>query len=188
VPADTDDETAEAKALIATLRQIQRGQCHDCGQPYASPDALFSIALGFKESPRCLTCLARGLGRDAVDLREQLIDFIRRKDCYRQAWELIPHDDAAFRASAISPAGAPSPAAPPPGSNNSASAEWDAGDLGCGELVLSLRNRLTALSSGSILRLIAHDPAAPEDLPAWCRMTGHTLVGAEHPIYLIRRS
>jgi tRNA 2-thiouridine synthesizing protein A len=66
-------------------------------------------------------------------------------------------------------------------------AGWDAGDLGCGELVLELRARLAAVSPGSMFRLVARDPAAREDLPAWCRMTGHTLVRASHPEYLLKR-
>lgn len=66
-------------------------------------------------------------------------------------------------------------------------AEWDAGDMGCGELVLELRGRVLALPARGVLRLVARDPGAPEDLPAWCRMTGHTLVRAEHPEYWIRR-
>ena len=66
-------------------------------------------------------------------------------------------------------------------------AAWDAGDLGCGELLLELRTRLSALGPGQVLRLTAHDLGAPEDLPAWCRMTGHTLVSQQHPVYLIRR-
>ena len=66
-------------------------------------------------------------------------------------------------------------------------AEWDAGDLGCGELVLELRARLGGLRPGGVLRLVARDPGAPADLPAWCRMTGHTLVSEAHPVYHIRR-
>ena len=66
-------------------------------------------------------------------------------------------------------------------------AEWDAGDLGCGELVLELLMRLGAMRAGQVLRLTARDPGAPQDLPAWCRMTGHTLVSQRHPLYLIRR-
>ena len=64
---------------------------------------------------------------------------------------------------------------------------WDAGDLGCGELVLELRFRMQDLSPGQVLRLVALDPGAPADLPALCRLTGHTLLSAEHPVYLIRR-
>jgi tRNA 2-thiouridine synthesizing protein A len=66
-------------------------------------------------------------------------------------------------------------------------AVWDAGDMGCGDLVLALRGRLAALRPGEVLRVVARDPAAPEDLPAWCRLTGHTLARADHPTYDIRR-
>jgi len=68
-----------------------------------------------------------------------------------------------------------------------ADVEWNAGDLGCGELVLELRARMAGLRAGQVLRLIARDPGAPADLPAWCRLTGHTLVAQEHPVYHIRR-
>ena len=68
-----------------------------------------------------------------------------------------------------------------------ADATWDAGDLGCGDLVLQLRFRMEALAPGAVLRLTALDAGAPADLPAWCRLTGHTLLAADHPVYLIRR-
>lgn len=64
---------------------------------------------------------------------------------------------------------------------------WDAGELGCGELVLELRMRLDRMRPGQVLKLIARDPGAPADLPAWCRLTGHTLVSEAHPDYWIRR-
>lgn len=59
--------------------------------------------------------------------------------------------------------------------------------MGCGELVLELRFRMADLPRGAQLHLIAADPGAPEDLPAWCRMTGNRLVHAEHPEYWIER-
>ena len=64
---------------------------------------------------------------------------------------------------------------------------WDAGDMGCGDLVLELRARVARLRPGEVLELVARDPGAPADLPAWCRMTGNTLMSAKHPVYLIRR-
>lgn len=66
-------------------------------------------------------------------------------------------------------------------------AEWDAGDMGCGDLVLELRARIEPLAPGRVLKLTARDPGAPADIPAWCRMTGHALLSEQHPIYLIRR-
>ena len=66
-------------------------------------------------------------------------------------------------------------------------AVWDAGDIGCGELLLSLRGRLLALPPGARIEVIARDPGAPEEMPAWCRLTGHRLLHAEHPRYTIQR-
>jgi tRNA 2-thiouridine synthesizing protein A len=190
--ADHEDETAaEPAALIASLRRIEHGRCRDCAVPYAAADALFSIALGFKDSPRCLACLALGLHRDAADLRGQVLEFIKRKDCYRQAWENVvcKAGDAASLPGPTSAAPDLSEVADSPNSSNSSTmSDWDAGDIGCGELVLALRLRLKALPMGGVLKLIARDPAAPEDLPSWCRLTGQTLLRAEHPIYWIRRT
>ena len=64
-------------------------------------------------------------------------------------------------------------------------ARWDAGDMGCGELVLELRQRLLAMP-GRVLRLTSADAGAPEDIPAYCRLTHHELLQAEHPDYWIR--
>ena len=74
-----------------------------------------------------------------------------------------------------------------PASEVAVDVDWDAGELGCGELVLELRMRVGAMRPGQVLRLIARDPGARADMPAWCRMTGHTLVSQQHPVYLIKR-
>jgi tRNA 2-thiouridine synthesizing protein A len=73
------------------------------------------------------------------------------------------------------------------GNAASADATWDAGDLGCGELVIELRRRINSLQPRQTLHLIALDPGAREDIPAWCRLTGHTLKRVDHPHYLIER-
>lgn len=65
--------------------------------------------------------------------------------------------------------------------------EWDAGAMGCGELVIELKMKMKQYQSGQVLKLTAVDPGAKEDIPAWCRMTGHALVSAEHPVYYILR-
>lgn len=64
---------------------------------------------------------------------------------------------------------------------------WDAGDMGCGDLVLELKFKISQMAAGQIIKVVALDPGAPEDMPAWCRMTGHTLEIAEHPNYWIRK-
>jgi tRNA 2-thiouridine synthesizing protein A len=62
---------------------------------------------------------------------------------------------------------------------------WNAGEMGCGELVLELRMRLQAIP-GRVLKLIATDAGAREDIPSYCRMSGHELVHAAPPAYWIR--
>lgn len=58
------------------------------------------------------------------------------------------------------------------------SEEWDAGRMGCGELLIELRKRLRNMPGGTI-KLIALDPGAPEDIPSWCRMTNNPLLHHE---------
>ena len=65
--------------------------------------------------------------------------------------------------------------------------EWDAGHMGCGEVIILLRKRMQKLNPGEIFKLTSQDLGAPEDLPAWCRMTGRRLLCAEHPYYWIEQ-
>jgi tRNA 2-thiouridine synthesizing protein A len=46
---------------------------------------------------------------------------------------------------------------------------------------------MAAMAPGHVLHLVARDPGAPADIPAWCRMTGNTLLRDEHPVYYIKR-
>lgn len=66
----------------------------------------------------------------------------------------------------------------------------DGGDLGCARLLLLLRHRAASLPDGDVVHLVTTDPVAPIDLPAWCRMTGHTYLGLVpgdgRPTYAVR--
>lgn len=53
----------------------------------------------------------------------------------------------------------------------------DGGERACGELLIVLAARARQLSAGSRIRLLASDPAAPLDVPAWCHLTGHSYLG-----------
>jgi tRNA 2-thiouridine synthesizing protein A len=71
-------------------------------------------------------------------------------------------------------------------------AELDVRGLLCPLPVLKARKRLNGLGAGTVLRVLADDPAALIDFPHFCAETGHALVGQEdlgHPChaYLIRR-
>ena len=64
---------------------------------------------------------------------------------------------------------------------------WDAGEIGCGHLASGVARKLASIEAGELLMLITRDAGAPVDIPAWCRLTGHALVSATHPNYIIRK-
>lgn len=198
--ADEPELDADDSLPLRELARIAGGRCRDCRTAFSAREAVWSIALGFKDAPRCLPCLSRGLGRDEQELRASLTEYVHRRECYLRAWEEAERMDAdgtprlpLRRGPEATPGretgGAESVSVDTrgPGGPGSPDAEWDAGDMGCGELVMALRLRMKTLPAGSVLRVTATDPAAPEDLPAWCRLTGHTLLAADHPVYFIRR-
>jgi tRNA 2-thiouridine synthesizing protein A len=55
--------------------------------------------------------------------------------------------------------------------------EIDAQGLKCPLPVLRLRQKLAALRSGQVVRLVADDPMADIDVPHFCAEGGHRLVG-----------
>ena len=65
--------------------------------------------------------------------------------------------------------------------------QWDSGDMGCGEVIILLRLRMQALNPGEVFKLTTRDLGAPEEMPAWCRMTGRRLLRADHPDYWIEQ-
>lgn len=64
--------------------------------------------------------------------------------------------------------------------------EFDGKDTGCGEILIDLRMHFRGLPGGTLVLVTARDEGAPVEMPAWCRMTGHTMLDAMHPYYLVR--
>ena len=178
------------------MQRLRASPCSRCGTPLCAHQILLSIALGFKDSLRCLPCLGKALEYDPARIRDTLWEYIRSKKCFLSAWNWasrsagLAENTVPERLLAISaaPSESVSPkTSTPPSPEVNVSATWDAGDMGCGDLVLELRMRLQNLPPGEVLQLRAQDPGAPEDLPAWCRLTGHTLLRAAAPYYWIKR-
>jgi tRNA 2-thiouridine synthesizing protein A len=63
----------------------------------------------------------------------------------------------------------------------------DGGDRSCGELILALKRAIDGLRGGDVLKLVCRDPGAREDLPAWCRITGHRLLWGDGSTFYIQR-
>ncbi|MFC8086936.1 sulfurtransferase TusA family protein [Streptomyces sp. NPDC057340] len=66
----------------------------------------------------------------------------------------------------------------------------DGTGLLCVTLLLRLRNEIDGAEPGTVVHVVATDPAAPLDLPAWCHMTGHHYLGPvaadERPVFAVR--
>jgi tRNA 2-thiouridine synthesizing protein A len=58
----------------------------------------------------------------------------------------------------------------------------------CPMPVIALARRLSQLPVGGVLRVLADDPAAANDIPAWCRMRGQEYLGeVDAGAYEVRR-
>jgi cysteine desulfurase len=69
-----------------------------------------------------------------------------------------------------------------------AALEIDALGKLCPLPVIELGRRIGSVPIGAVLRVLADDPAARLDIPAWCRMTGQDFLGAQSAsAYLVRR-
>jgi tRNA 2-thiouridine synthesizing protein A len=54
--------------------------------------------------------------------------------------------------------------------------------------VIALAREIQDLAVGDELELLADDPAAAVDVPAWCRMRGQLLVQAGEGVFRVRRA
>jgi len=198
---DDDEELLSDDTLAARTAALQ-GQvadalalpCTACGGALCEHGALLAVVFGCRRAPRCPECLAAEANEPLTELLERALQWIRRRDCFLYVWRRAGENErdggatrrsaaCTFAATGEAGAAVAAPTAAPP----AADASFDAGDLGCGDLVLELRGRVRALPPRGVLRVTARDPAAPIDLPAWCGLCGHTLLHASHPDYWIRK-
>jgi tRNA 2-thiouridine synthesizing protein A len=66
--------------------------------------------------------------------------------------------------------------------------EVDSRGRRCPLPIIDLAKRMPAVPVGAVIRVLADDPAAANDIPAWCRMKGHDYLGSPEPdVYEVRR-
>jgi tRNA 2-thiouridine synthesizing protein A len=53
--------------------------------------------------------------------------------------------------------------------------------------VIALARAITGVTTGEVIRVLADDPAAANDIAAWCRMRGQELVTSSPPTFDVRR-
>ncbi len=199
---DPQDQVRD-ELLVRDLIDIRESGCTGCGGMICGHEALMSLTMGFKDTPRCWQCLAAALEQGKEALRNHLASFIASRSCYSAGWVWANLDEGfgpdesphcLWPTHLMEGAKEQQPLSIARGHKTRVSgaesnfyAEWDAGDMGCGNLVLELRIRMQSLEPGQILKVRATDAGAEVDLPSWCRMTGNILVTSHHPLYLIKR-
>ena len=65
--------------------------------------------------------------------------------------------------------------------------ELDCRGMLCPLPVIELAKRIGDIAIGAEIVVLADDPAAATDIPAWCRMRGHELVDDADGRYVVRR-
>ncbi len=55
----------------------------------------------------------------------------------------------------------------------------DAGEAKCGELLLMMHRVMKIMQPGEVLDVAAYSAGNILDVPAWCRLTGHSLLAIE---------
>jgi cysteine desulfurase len=153
---------------------------------YASGEALlleldragFSVSSGSSCTASTLTpshvleamgVLSQGNIRVSLPWSARRQDVERFLDVLPDAVRAARPEPAQTRSRAESPAAGASPAA----------LEIDALGKLCPLPVIELGKRIGGVDIGGTVRVLADDPAARLDIPAWCRMTGQDFLGAE---------
>lgn len=57
--------------------------------------------------------------------------------------------------------------------------QLDARRMLCPLPVIRTQQKVEALSAGDTLAVVCTDPGALHDIPAWCRVNGHEILGIE---------
>jgi tRNA 2-thiouridine synthesizing protein A len=65
--------------------------------------------------------------------------------------------------------------------------DLDCRGLLCPLPVIKLAKALPTVAIGDTVTVLADDPAAATDIPAWCRMRSQDLLSADENTYVIRR-
>ena len=170
-------EQINIAALLCDLSALRESGCSICGTVICGHEALMSLTMGFKDAPKCWSCLAGGLAQEREALRDHLLAHIVNRVCFHEGW-LWANREEGFepdkRPGCLWPTTAThgigktqrlpdSREAPMFDEDSGHDAEWDAGDMACGDLVLELRIRMQTVKPGQVLKVVAKDsgPAVP---------------------------
>jgi len=55
----------------------------------------------------------------------------------------------------------------------------DCTGMRCPRPIVEMAKAMRRMDNGQVLELLADDPVAKNDVPAWCQMTGHDFLGRQ---------
>ena len=74
------------RALLEEIPQLAGRPCPGCRRAICGHEVVMSVVMGYKNLPHCARSLASALGRNLKELRDQLIEYIDRRECFRAGW------------------------------------------------------------------------------------------------------
>lgn len=180
-------------------------RCGTCKAALCDRQRVIAAALSGAEecAPRCLECLGAELGASPEQLCALVGRYLVHRECYRSDWRTARPCDADGQAACCPSRLENGPTPPswyradlfaPRGGEETPEPDLtvDAEEAGCGDLMVLLMRSIRKLPTGGVLALTARDPGAEQDIPSWCRLTGHMLlagpVGPERATYYLRRT
>jgi tRNA 2-thiouridine synthesizing protein A len=176
----------------------RQDRCEACGARICGRQRVIAGILGGKGPVACLTCLSDSLASPPEQLCELAGRYLSQRECHRKEWQAAAPCEVDGQAPCCPSRLEHSPTPPTwyRAELFERSAEEtpepdlvvDAEESGCGDLMVLLMRSIRKLDPGQVLELIARDPGAEADIPSWCRLTGHALVGEPgEDRYYIRR-
>jgi hypothetical protein len=85
--ARADEERRTEELLDALARRAAAEPCVACAAPVCGHAYVANVALGYKNAPRCVPCLAKGFDRDAAGFLADVRGHVARRACLQAGWE-----------------------------------------------------------------------------------------------------
>ncbi len=76
----------QTERILADIRSATGKPCGTCGKPLCGHEGVAAVAMGYKNAPLCLACLAADLGRDPGEFRDGIAEYVQQQACYLEGW------------------------------------------------------------------------------------------------------
>lgn len=84
---DAAAEARRTEEILAELERLDAPSCADCATGLCGHAWVINVAMGFRNEPRCVPCLAAALDREAGEFLADVKEYLMARACYRAGWE-----------------------------------------------------------------------------------------------------